>query len=214
MSTSSASGSTATVAAEVWIRPWVSVAGTRWTRCTPDSRRSSPYASGAAHGDDRFLDAAEGAVAQRHRLPAEAVALGKALIHAVEVGGEQRGLVAAGTGADLHDGVAVVMGVARDQQLLQLARRPRRSRGASGPRSARANATSSGSASPASSRACSSSLSSRASRSARRTIGASRACSRPSDCSCAGSRATAGSARSRSTSSARCSAWRSRASMP
>ena len=48
----------------------------------------------------------------------------------------------------------------------------------------------------------------------RRTIGASRACSRPSDCSCAGSRATAGSARSRSTSAARCSAWRSRASMP
>ena len=27
----------ATVAAEVWMRPWVSVAGTRCTRCTPDS---------------------------------------------------------------------------------------------------------------------------------------------------------------------------------
>ena len=43
-STSSASGSTATVAAEVWIRPWVSVAGTRCTRCTPDSRRRRPKA--------------------------------------------------------------------------------------------------------------------------------------------------------------------------
>src|SRR5918912_1158845 len=43
-STSSASGSTATVAAEVWMRPWLSVAGTRWTRCTPDSQRIAPYA--------------------------------------------------------------------------------------------------------------------------------------------------------------------------
>ena len=36
-STSSASGSTATVTVEVWMRPWFSVAGTRCTRCTPDS---------------------------------------------------------------------------------------------------------------------------------------------------------------------------------
>src|ERR1700721_7250 len=35
MSMSSASGSTATVMAEVWTRPWVSVGGTRWTRWTP-----------------------------------------------------------------------------------------------------------------------------------------------------------------------------------
>src|SRR6202167_2299986 len=34
-STSSASGKTATVMAEVWTRPWVSVAGTRCTRWTP-----------------------------------------------------------------------------------------------------------------------------------------------------------------------------------
>ena len=36
-STSSASGITATVAVQVWMRPWASVAGTRCTRCTPDS---------------------------------------------------------------------------------------------------------------------------------------------------------------------------------
>ena len=36
-SMSSASGMTATVAVEVWMRPWASVAGTRWTRWTPDS---------------------------------------------------------------------------------------------------------------------------------------------------------------------------------
>ncbi len=40
MSTSSASGSTATVAAEVWMRPLASVSGTRCTRWTPDSNLS------------------------------------------------------------------------------------------------------------------------------------------------------------------------------
>ena len=34
-STSSASGNTATVAADVWTLPWVSVSGTLWTLCTP-----------------------------------------------------------------------------------------------------------------------------------------------------------------------------------
>ena len=42
-STSSASGSTATVAVEVWMRPWDSVLGTRWTRCTPDSNFMTEY---------------------------------------------------------------------------------------------------------------------------------------------------------------------------
>ena len=36
-STSSASGRTATVAVDVWMRPPDSVTGMRWTRCTPDS---------------------------------------------------------------------------------------------------------------------------------------------------------------------------------
>src|SRR2546421_411024 len=39
-SVSSASGVTSTPAAEVWMRPWDSVAGTRWTRCTPPSHFS------------------------------------------------------------------------------------------------------------------------------------------------------------------------------
>ena len=36
-STSSASGSTVTVADDVWMRPWLSVTGTRCTRCGPPS---------------------------------------------------------------------------------------------------------------------------------------------------------------------------------
>ena len=43
-STSSTSGMTATVAVEVWMRPCASVAGTRCTRCTPDSYFSREYA--------------------------------------------------------------------------------------------------------------------------------------------------------------------------
>ena len=35
-------GVTATVQAEVWMRPWDSVAGTRCTRCAPDSNFSLP----------------------------------------------------------------------------------------------------------------------------------------------------------------------------
>ncbi len=45
-STSSASGVTSTPAAEVWMRPWDSVAGTRCTRCTPPSyfsRAQTPW---------------------------------------------------------------------------------------------------------------------------------------------------------------------------
>jgi hypothetical protein len=39
------SGSTATVQAEVWMRPWDSVSGTRCTRWAPDSNLSWPYTS-------------------------------------------------------------------------------------------------------------------------------------------------------------------------
>jgi hypothetical protein len=41
-SASSGSGIAATVQALVWMRPWLSVAGTRCTRWPPDSKRSLP----------------------------------------------------------------------------------------------------------------------------------------------------------------------------
>src|SRR5438270_189838 len=43
-STSSASGITATVAVDVWMRPCDSVVGTRWTRCVPPSHLKTEYA--------------------------------------------------------------------------------------------------------------------------------------------------------------------------
>ena len=53
---------------------------------------------------------------------------GVARVHAVEIGGEQRGLVAAGAGADLEDHVLLVVGILRSQQdpELVLERRDRR----------------------------------------------------------------------------------------
>ena len=46
----SASGNTSTPAALVCTRPWDSVTGTRWTRCTPPSNFSS--ANGAVPGSE------------------------------------------------------------------------------------------------------------------------------------------------------------------
>ena len=103
MSTSSGSGSTATVAVEVWIRPWASVSGTRWTRWTPPSNwrwRNDPSP------DDAERDLAE--AAQLGRLEVEdlelpAHLLGEPPVHLEEVAGEQGRLVAAGAGPDLDD---------------------------------------------------------------------------------------------------------------
>ena len=75
---------------------------------------------GAADRHDRLLDPSQRAIAERHRLPAQAVTLGVALVHAEQVGGEQRRFVASGACPDLHDGVAIVVRVPRDQQRLQL----------------------------------------------------------------------------------------------
>ena len=58
-------------------------------------------------GDD-FLEAALGALARGQKLGLPAMVGGIALVHAVEIAGEQRGLVAAGAGADFEDDVALV----------------------------------------------------------------------------------------------------------
>ncbi len=53
-------------------------------------------------------------------LHAPAVALGVARVHAEEVAGEERALVAAGAGADLEEQVLLVVGIARQQHALHL----------------------------------------------------------------------------------------------
>ncbi len=122
-STSSASGSTSTPAAEVWMRPCDSVAGTRCTRCTPPSyfSRAQTAWSGRAGADrdgDRLHAAEIGRLVVEH-LGRPALPLGVAQVHPQQVAGEQRRLLAALAGLDLEDDVLAVVGVLRQQQLAQ-----------------------------------------------------------------------------------------------
>ena len=76
-------------------------------------------------GDD-LLVAAHRAFARRHRPRPSTCWRRIALVHAEQVAGEQRGLVAAGAGADFQDHVALVHRVLRDQREADLLReRPR-----------------------------------------------------------------------------------------
>ena len=109
-STSSASGRTATVAVDVWMRPCDSVSGTRCTRWVPPSYLKTLYAP-------RPLTA-------KVKCPSpttsgswlKAAALGVAREHPVEVGGEQAGLLAASARTDLDDHVLVVVGIGLDHR--------------------------------------------------------------------------------------------------
>ena len=65
----------------------------------------------ALHLGDDFLEAAHGAFAGGDHLDLPALQGGKTLIHPEQVAGEQRGLVAAGAGADFQHHVALVHGV-------------------------------------------------------------------------------------------------------
>ena len=67
-------------------------------------------------GDD-FLVAAGLALAFREDLDLPAMQVGVALIHAEQIAGEQRRLVAAGAGADFEDGALLVRGVLGQEEL-------------------------------------------------------------------------------------------------
>ena len=127
MSTSSASGSTATVAAEVWMRPWRF--GHRHALDAMDAAFEFQLGVGAAalHFQGRVLDAAQIAFGAGPSLRCvQPCRLAIALIHAQQIGGEQGRLVAAGAGADFHDGRGGIGGVPRQQLDLQfvIQRRP------------------------------------------------------------------------------------------
>ena len=70
--------------------------------------------------EDRLLDPADPGLVEAQDLGLEAVALGVADVHPVELGREQRRLLAAGAAADLHDHVAAVVRVARQEEDLEL----------------------------------------------------------------------------------------------
>ncbi len=118
----------ATVAADVWIRP--DAFGERHALHAVDARFVLQVAVRLRPRDlaDHFLVAERlfaraaadrdlGAV-EHLRLPAPVRAVAR--VHPVEVGGEERGLVAAGPRADLEDDVATLVGVGREERFLEL----------------------------------------------------------------------------------------------
>ena len=103
------------------MRPCASVAGTRCTRCTPrleaQAARRRPRPSTAKMIS--LKPPTSLAVTLEH-LELPAAPLGVALVHAEEVGREQRRLVAARAGADLDDDVASRPASSRHQRGLEL----------------------------------------------------------------------------------------------
>ena len=119
ISTSSASGSTVTVAVEVWIRPLASVTGTRCTRCVPALVLQADVGVGTLHEEDCLVDAVLARTRPRTRISTfHFLGRGVAQVHVVEDAGEQVGLVAAHRAADLHDDVATLVGVLGQQERL------------------------------------------------------------------------------------------------
>ena len=78
----------------------------------------------AADLDDRLLDSADAGFVKAHDLGRVAVTFGVAQVHPEELGGEQGGLLAAGTGPDLEDHVAVVGGITGQEEDLELLDEP------------------------------------------------------------------------------------------
>jgi hypothetical protein len=114
---SSASGRTTTVAAEVWMRPCVSVAGAVHSGFVLEARVDFLALD---EGDD-LLEAAGGAGRAGQDLELPAPALGVARVHAEQVAGEDRRFVTAGAGAHFQIEIALVARIARDQEQAQAA---------------------------------------------------------------------------------------------
>src|SRR4030095_1505295 len=74
----------------------------------------------AVDEQDHVLETADARGARVHDLDTPALTLGVFRVHPGEVAREQRRLVAAGPGADFDEDVPVVVGIARQQESLQL----------------------------------------------------------------------------------------------
>ena len=100
------------------MRPLASVAGTRWTRWTPDSnlrRAKTPFPVIEA-----MIVPAEVVLRHGDDLDFPAVQVRIAAVHAEEIGSKERGFVAARAGAHLEDDVALVGGVLGQELDLEL----------------------------------------------------------------------------------------------
>ena len=69
---------------------------------------------------NNFLEAANLAFAMRNHFNFPTLALSVARIHAEQIAGEQRRFIAAGTGANFQENIALVVGIFGDEQFLQI----------------------------------------------------------------------------------------------
>ena len=115
-STSAASGRTVTVADEVCTRPCDSVTGTRCTRCGPPSFLRRLPGVCTFDDEDDLVEPTVIGIGPREHPDLPAVLLGVAAVHVEEVAGEEVRLLAAFGAADLHDHVAPVVRILRDQK--------------------------------------------------------------------------------------------------
>ncbi len=107
------------MAAEVWMRPCVSVSGTRCTRCTPLSNLSLAKTPRPLISGHDLLVPAGGALAFGQDLDPPSLEFGVAGIHAEQIPGEKRRLVATGPRTDLEDRALLVRGILRQQKEAQ-----------------------------------------------------------------------------------------------
>ena len=119
-STSSASGSTSTVADDVWMRPWLSVTGTRCTRCVPPSYLKRGQAPSPCTENVTSLTPPRSLPSTESVSTFSPWRAGVGPVHVVQVTGEEVGLLATLGAADLDDDVAPGVRIRRDHQLAQL----------------------------------------------------------------------------------------------
>ena len=102
------------------MRPWVSVSGTRCTRCVPDFKFQPREDAASCDLGDDLLVASRCSLARRQNLDTPAFQLGIALIHPEQIAGKNRRLVAAGPRAYFENGIFLVGGILRQKCNLQI----------------------------------------------------------------------------------------------
>ena len=99
------------------MRPWLSVTGDALHAVGAGFVAQPAVDAGAGDLHDDFAVAAQLGFAGGQNLGLPAALFGVAQVHAQQVAGKEGAFVAAGAGADFDDGVAGVVGVARQQQV-------------------------------------------------------------------------------------------------